>query len=178
MGLFGAIGSALGTVAGVAGNIIPGPGGFVLRQVGGALRGGGRGSAPTQPVAAQPQVPTFGNPGGSGSFVGGGVGKRFGPQMQLPAGAGVPSAAASVSGGACTTPGGLRGRWTVKNGAPHCKAIRRVDPLNRKALRRGRRRSNRFVDIAKEELKANGLKVSRSGTGRRRDLAPGHTHVR
>lgn len=170
MGLFSSIGNVLGTVAKVAGNVVPGPGGFVLRQVGGALQGGG---------GSQAAPATFGNPGTS-TFVPtapttarriGGVGPTAAPAPVV--------AGAAVTGGACITPGGLRGRWTVKNGAPHCKAIRRQDPLNRKALRRGRRRSNRFVDIAKDELKAQGLKVSRSGSTRsRRDLGPGHTHTR
>lgn len=57
---------------------------------------------------------------------------------------------------------------------------RRMNPGNAKALRRAIRRQDAFVKLARGALKGSGYKIVSKGAGRstRRDLPPGHTHVR
>lgn len=59
------------------------------------------------------------------------------------------------------------------------KKRRRMNPGNAKALRRAIRREEAFVNLAKRSLKGTKYQITtRTSSRRRRDLGPGHTHVR
>ena len=56
---------------------------------------------------------------------------------------------------------------------------RRMNVANPKALRKAIRRQAGFVKLAKKALKGTGYRIVTKGSGRsRRDLPPGHAHVR
>jgi len=155
-GLFGFVGKALGGIAKLAGNILPGPIGLVAKGVGGLLAGNGKPQNPSlaakplpasvmpalypqgQTFAAQPQGDQYGiiNIGGSG----GGV-------PQLPYGPGNTTqggfaGAIPATNGACPT-GYHRnkvGYYSKKSGwvaaGSVCVKNRKRNPLNPRALSR------------------------------------------
>lgn len=114
----------------------------------------------TSPVVSAPIVDSFaGAP--SGTHV-----------MNVQTGTAVQGTAAAT-GGACITPGGLDGRWAnrkipkSRGGGveTYCKAKRRIDPGNVKALRRSHRRDDQFIRLAKRATKGTKWKVvSRAST--------------
>ena len=55
---------------------------------------------------------------------------------------------------------------------------KRINPANPKALRRAIRRTSGFVKLAKRALKGTGFKIVSSGSRSRKDIPPGHAHVR
>lgn len=86
---------------------------------------------------------------------------RAQPQLKIPSGAQM-----------LPGPGGT---WIPVQG----KKRRRMNPGNAKALRRAIRREEAFVGLAKRALKGSKYTVTTRGASRpRRDLGPGHRHVR
>jgi len=71
-------------------------------------------------------------------------------------------------------PGGATG-FQDTFGPPKRK---RMNPANPKALRRAIRRQSGFVKLARRALKGSGFKIVSGGSRPRRDIAPGHGHVR
>ncbi len=72
-------------------------------------------------------------------------------------------------GGRATDP------WT---GFATVEKRRRMNVANPKALRKAIRRTSGFVKLAKKALKGTGFRIVTKGSRSRRDLPPGHTHVR
>lgn len=72
-----------------------------------------------------------------------------------------------------TLPGGATGLEVMR------KRRRRMNPTNPQALRRAIRRQQGFVKLARKALQGTGYQIVTRGSRRpRRDLGPGHRHVR
>lgn len=148
-GLIKGAGKFIGGVAKTAGGIIGGPVGGILGGVGGILA----------PPKAQKPVPYTGPP--INSKLAGGV-----PVMGIP---GLPPTQTGM-------PPGYR---VTKQGTVTTRKRPRMNPGNAKALRRAMRREEAFVNMARKALKGSKYTITTRGSRRpRRDLGPGHTHVR
>lgn len=141
-GFFSFVGKALGGAAKLAGGLLPGPAGGILRGVGGLLAGG----AP-RPPSVPMGLPTISG-GGAVAFPGGALG--FGGTVQ-------PAARGAVAVGADGCPKGHqlnKSGYFLKSGAfipprSRCVRIRRANPANSRALRRALRREEGFVRLAR-----------------------------
>lgn len=153
-GFFGSVGRFVGGVAktavGVAGQVLPGPAGFVARQVSARIAPRGAAQVRRQSRAmARVQIP----------FLARGTGRRVIPQV-------------SITGG----PGpGVRQGETIVLGAPK---RRRMNPLNPKALSRSTRRLAAFTRRVRSVEKQLRKIAPRSRSRPRADLPRGHRHVR
>lgn len=138
------------------GKIAKGVGGFIGGPIGGILKaGGGLLTGREQQPVRIPQVPTTPP-----------ILRGAPPIFGVP---GVPP-----------TPTGLPpGTRVTKQGTVTDRKRPRMNPLNPKALRRADRRIDAFVTQARRALKHSNYKIVSKSAGRsRRDLGPGHRHVR
>lgn len=140
-GIIKGAGKLLGGGLKIAGGIVPGLGGTVLKTAGGLL-------APTKRAAVQPSAfpimpPSLGGLGMQG----------FMPTNRPPR--------------------------VTKSGAVTTRKRPTMNPANPRALRRAIRRQDSFVKLARKALKGSGYQITTRASRRsRRDLGPGHSHVR
>jgi hypothetical protein len=173
-GLFGSIVSGLGKIAGVAGSVIPGPIGGVLKA-GSKILGGtatATTSTPTMPVLyAAPPAP-IGVPSGTpGAVPTPGIGGTI--QRFLPGGKSGYESGASVGAGA---PAGYHWNksYSYAKGLPAGSFLvrnRSLNPANPRALRRSIRREHGFLTLARRVLRGSGYAIKRSGIARGRTRA-------
>lgn len=131
---------------------------------------------------------------GALKFASGGVKALFGRGQQPPA-----MATGGLTGGLPVMPGGGIVGGVVRRARVAAQAIvpggvepggvgrttatgrkrPRMNPANPRALRRAIRRQDGFVKLARRALKGSGYTIVSRGSRRpKRDIGPGHTHVR
>lgn len=151
-GIFGTIGSVLGKVTKVASKVLPGPPGAIAGAIGSAI-------FPRQftgPMAQQRTIPA---PTGI-------MGPGPGTQIQTTPYLGLP---VHTGAGGCASGFHLnKSDYFLKNGTfiaagTKCVRNRKMNPGNSRALRRGVRRSEAFVGLARRALKGTGKKVVAQG---------------
>lgn len=148
-GLFGAIGSVLGKVGKVAGAVLPGPIGGVVRGVSSLISGGQpTGSTVPVPRPAVPQQRALTTPRGPIPSIGPVSGMTINERRT--AFGGMPTCAS----GACAPGYHLDKTLGVK-----CVRNRRTNYTNPRALSRAAKRLDGFVGVARKALKSTNYKV-------------------
>lgn len=172
----GGLGSFLKKAVGVVGGAVKGfATGGITGAIGGAVSAaaGKQKSTAVAKVVNLPPVP-FQGPGGGGIPVPRGTpGATPVPGITGVLERTLPGGASGYQGGAAGAPGGFHWNksYSYAKGLPAGSFLvrnRAMNPANPRALRRGIRREQAFVALARRVLKGSGLKISRSGFGGRR----------